>query len=211
MRTVAIAFLLWWSSALASAAPEAKKSWEFSVLLDGSPIGYHHFELLPRESGLEVRSEAQFDVRFLFFNAYKYRHTNREIWDGECLRLIESKTRQNGKRFAVSGERNANGLILEANGREDRLDGCVMSFAYWNPDFLDESRLLDPQSGEYLSVDVEALGSQEVEVRGESVVATAYELRARNIKLTLWYSQDDEWLGLESVAEGGRIIRYVLT
>ena len=211
MRTVAIACVLWWSSALASAAPESEKSWEFSVLLDGSPIGYHHFELLPRESGLEVRSEAQFDVRFLFFNAFQYRHTNRELWDGECLRLIESKTRQNGKRFSVSGERDANGLFLEANGREDRLDGCVMSFAYWNPDFLNESRLLDPQSGEYLSVDVEALGPQELEVRGESVVATAYQLKARNIDMTLWYSQDNEWLGLESVAKGGRIIRYVLT
>ena len=211
MRIVAIALLLWWSSVLASAAPEAEKSWEFSVLLGGSPIGYHHFELLPRESGLEVRSEAQFDVRFLFFNAFQYRHTNRELWDGECLRLIESSTRQNGKRFAVFGQRDANGLFLEANGREDRLDGCVMSFAYWNPGFLNESRLLDPQSGEYLSVDVEQLGQQQLEIRGERVVATAYQLKARNINMTLWYSQDDEWLGLESVAKGGRIIRYVLT
>ena len=211
MRTVAIACMLWWSGALASAAPESERSWEFSVLLDGSPIGFHHFELLPRESGLEVRSEAQFDVRFLFFNAFQYRHTNRELWDGECLRLIESQTRQNGKRYSVSGERDVNGLFLEANGREDRLDGCVMSFAYWNPDFLNESRLLDPQSGEYLSVVVEALGPQELEVRGESVVATAYQLKARNIDMTLWYSQDNEWLGLESVAKGGRIIRYVLT
>jgi hypothetical protein len=29
--------------------------------------------------------------------------------------------------------------------------------------------------------------------------------------LTLWYSPDDEWLALESVAEGGHIIRYELS
>ena len=47
--------------------------------------------------------------------------------------------------------------------------------------------------------------------RGETVDARAYRLVARNVELTVWYSDDEEWLGLESVAKGGRIIRYELT
>lgn len=211
MRFIALVLLLLVTTAPALAMDETEKSWRFSVLLDGSPIGYHQFELMPRDSGLEVRSEASFDVRFLFINAFRYRHSNRELWEGECLRKIESNTRQNGKEFEVSGEPVSDGLRVEVNGEADRLDGCVMSFAYWNPSFLEQSRLLHPQTGEYLPVDVQSLGKQEVTVRGESVVASAYEVRARNIEIRVWYSENDEWLGLESVAKGGRIIRYVLT
>lgn len=213
MRIIAFAFLLLGAGATGAAAASsaAERSWQFSVMLDGSPIGYHHFELMPRENGLEVRSEASFDVRFLFINAFRYRHTNRELWDGECLRGIESSTRQNGREFALSGERVSAGLRIEANGKSDRLDGCVMSFAYWNPRFLEQPRLLNPQTGEYLSVDVQPLGREELTVRGEAVVASAYQIKARNVDITVYYSDEDEWLGLESVAKGGRIIRYVLT
>ena len=209
-----IATLLLFSVAATGAAAstgEAQRSWQFSVLLDGSPIGYHRFDLMSSESELEVRSEASFDVRFLFINAFRYRHSNRELWEGECLQVIESSTRQNGNEFAVSGERLPEGLMIEANGKSDSLDGCVMTFAYWNPRFLEQSRLLHPQTGEYMSVNVQPLGREELTVRGESVTALAYQVKARDVDITVYYSDNDEWLGLESVAKGGRIIRYVLT
>ncbi len=195
----------------ANAGMDQNRTWNFAVHLDGSPIGYHRFELLPDETGLQVVSEASFDVRFLFFNAFSYRHTNRESWNGRCLERIESRTQQNDRRFTVQGERVRDRFVLETDGRAEALDSCVMTFAYWNPAFLEQPRLLNPQSGEYLAVDVEALGKQEVVVRGETVVASAYRVTARKTELTVWYSDDNEWLGLESVARGGRIIRYELT
>ena len=212
MRTIIALLLLFSATAtsVAAAPGEAQRSWQFSVLLDGSPIGYHRFELMSRESELEVRSEASFDVRFLFINAFRYRHSNRELWEGECLRVIESSTRQNGEEFAVSGELLPQGLQIDANGKSDRLDGCVMTFAYWNPRFLEQSRLLHPQTGEYMSVDVQPLGREELTVRGQSVTAFAYQVKARDVDITVYYSDDDEWLGLESVPKGGRIFRYVL-
>ncbi len=156
-------------------------------------------------------SEASFDVRVLFINAFRYRHTNREIWDGECLRRIEANTRQNGKRFVVSGALVDDQFMLQSSGNVDALGGCVMSFAYWNPSFLQQSQLLNPQSGEYMPVNVEALGKQEFTVRGERVLATAWRVTAKNTDLTVWYSDNNEWLGLESIAKGGRILRYELT
>lgn len=203
--------LAWLFVAGAADARTDTRSWDFSVLLDGSPIGYHRFELQPAEDGLELFSEASFDVRVLFINAFRYRHTNRELWEGECLRRIESSTRQNGKRFAVNGARVNNQFVVQAGGSADPLGDCVMSFAYWNPRFLQQSQLLNPQSGEYLPVNVESLGKKEFTVRGEQVLATAWRVTARNTDLTVWYSDNDEWLGLESVAKGGRIIRYELT
>ena len=213
MKSVLIISLL----ALASIVPgqaDARtdaRTWEFSVLLDGSPIGYHRFELQPAENGLELLSEASFDVRILFINAFRYRHTNREIWNGECLSRIEANTRQNGKRFAVNGARVNDQFVLQSSGSADPIGECVMTFAYWNPSFLRQSQLLNPQSGEYMPVNVESLGKQELTVRGEQVLATAWRITARNTDLTVWYSDNNEWLGLESVARGGRILRYELT
>lgn len=209
-RQLGIVLALILAAGYAEARTDAR-SWEFSVLLDGSPIGYHRFELQPAADGLELLSEASFNVRVLFINAFRYRHTNREVWDGECLSRIESNTRQNGKRFVVNGARVDDQFVLQAGGSADPIGSCVMTFAYWNPRFLQQSQLLNPQSGEYMPVDVESLGRQVFTVRGQQVRATAWRITARDTDLTVWYSDNNEWLGLESVAKGGRIIRYELT
>ena len=187
------------------------RSWEFSVLLDGDEIGYHRFELAQRGDLEEVRSEASFDVRFLFVTAFRYRHVNTETWSDGCLYRIESSTRQNGRKEAVKGELVDDLFQVDAGERSEVLGNCVMSFAYWNPNFLEQPRLLNPQTGEYLPVEVESLGRQVVNARGETVSAKAYRLVAQDLELTVWYSDDAEWLGLESVAKGGRILRYELT
>jgi hypothetical protein len=85
-----------------------------------------------------------------------------------------------------------------------------MSFAYWNPSFLEQQKLLNPQSGEYLDVTVEELGQQQIQARGELTPARLYSVEARGMELKVWYSIDNEWLALESLAKGGRTIRYEL-
>ena len=86
-----------------------------------------------------------------------------------------------------------------------------MTFAYWNAEFLDQPRLLNPQTGEYVDVVVEKVGDEILKVRGQPVAATRFKLTAHDVDLTLWYSLNHEWLALESVAKGGHIIRYELS
>lgn len=86
-----------------------------------------------------------------------------------------------------------------------------MTFAYWNPEFLEQPQLLNPQTGEFVDIRVEEVGNELLEIRGQTVAATRFSLKAREVDLTLWYSSDDEWLALESVAKGGHIIRYELS
>ena len=214
MRFAAVVVLL--GALLAAPVPtgamvDEARSWTFTVHLDDSRIGYHRFDVLPSGDGVEVISEARFDVKFLFFNAFQYRHSNREAWDGFCLERIESETQENDREFAVFGQRRDGTFVIDTGESAETLDSCVMTFAYWNPAFLQQSRLLNPQSGEYMPVNVQPLGKQQVVARGGTVVASAYRVTARDTELTVWYSEDNEWLGLESVAKGGRIIRYELT
>ncbi len=182
----------------------------YDVFLDGKKIGYHRFEIDGSEGDAAVRSEASFDVKFLFVTAFKYRHETSESWTDGCLEEIEARTDSNGKQLELSGERTDSGFVIDTGEREAELPDCVMTFAYWNPGFLDEPRLLNPQTGEYLDVDVTELGSDIVEIGGREVPARSVRLTARKMDITLWYSPDEQWLALESVAKGGRIIRYEL-
>ena len=211
MRSCLLALGLVLSMASNAIASSVDRSWDFAVMLDGSKIGYHRFELTEGNGQRRLTSEARFDVRFLFINAFRYRHTNTEVWSDGCLEKLETNTRSNGKELYVSGLRADGGFVVDDGTQQSALDDCVMTFAYWNPEFLRQPRLLNPQSGEYLDVEVERVGQEPVVVRGEEIPASVYRVTASKMELTLWYSEDNEWLALESVAKGGRILRYELT
>lgn len=188
-----------------------KSRWEFTVYLDQKKIGSHSFEVTNLSGVTEVLSEARFKYTILLIPAYRYEHTAAERWSNNCLVGLDARTNANGDRIQVSGERTGGSFTVLTDEQPAYLPECVMSFAYWNPDFLEQPRLLNPQTGEYVAVQVEEAGTDVLQVRGESVPARRYRLTAYEVDLTLWYSEDNEWLGLESVAEGGRIIRYELS
>ena len=184
--------------------------WDFNVYLDNKKLGRHTFEVVEQDGLKRVRSEAEFLYKILFIPAYRYEHTNVERWANDCLLGFEARTNDNGTRIEASGEKTGDGFEVVGKDGAEELPECVMTFAYWNPSFLEQQRLLNPQSGEYVDVKVEKLPPATFEVRGENVEARPYRLTARDMELTVWYSADDRWLGLESVADGGKILRYVL-
>jgi hypothetical protein len=210
-RLFAGSLLLLLSSAVSIAEDSTNRTLLFDVFLDGKKIGYHRFEIDGPQSSAAVRSEASFDVKFLFVTAFSYRHNATENWSGGCLDEIEARTDSNGKKLNVVGERTGNAFVIDTGEREAALPECVMTFAYWNPGFLEQPRLLNPQTGEYLDVEVQDLGKDVVRLGGRDIPARTVRLTARQMDITLWYSENAEWLALESVAKGGRIIRYELS
>lgn len=189
---------------------EISLEWNFEVFLGDSKVGYHKFRLEQDNDRQKLISEANFKVKLLFLTLYKYQHENFETWDGECLQYIESRTNANGKKFSVLGSQGPDTFEVQATGLRNEVPGCVKTFAYWNPDFLKESALMNPQTGEILPVIVEPPAMETFTVRGEEIEAQRYQLTAKGINLELWYSKDREWLGLESTTKDGRTIRYEL-
>ena len=187
-------------------------SWTFDVFLDDSRIGYHEYRLIERPDGQRrIEAKAQFDVRFLFINAFRYRHEIQETWSGNCLTAVQARTNSNGKKTRVEGSLTDAGFLLEAGDAERRLGDCVMTFAYWNPEFLKADRLLNPQTGEFLDVDVQAIDTGRIVVSGKNFDADCYLVTARQIEVRVCYSADDNrWLALESPTKGGRTLRYEL-
>jgi len=199
------------SDELQAVSPASQmNAWRFRVWLDDKEIGYHNFYLVESGDISQLHSEAEFEYKLLFVKLYDYEHENRETWKGDCLQSIESSTDANGKPYTVSGHLRTGEFELAGNEGTETLPECVMSFAYWNPAFLKQERLINTQDGEYLDVEVSQPVLEQREVRGEMQPSWRYSLEAGPLKLDLWYSTNDEWLALESEAQGGRTLRYEL-
>jgi len=183
--------------------------WDFKVYLDDTPVGSHRFTLTERASMRELRSEARFNVKFLMFNAYTYVHKAREFWQGNCLAGIWATTDDNGELTRVEGALDGQGFRLNANRTRTELPGCIMTFAYWHPDLIAQKRLLNPQTGEYTEVRIDAKGEEQIPVQGRQLSARRYRLDAGKFQIDLWYGiEDRRWLALDSTLEGGRRLRY---
>ena len=191
----------------------AKESrWTFNVYLDDSRIGYHDYRLVEGADGVRrIEAEARFDVKFLFVNAFRYRHEMAETWDGDCLVDVEARTNSNGKKTRIEGQLTDAGFLVEAGDAAEQLGQCVMTFAYWNPEFLNADRLLNPQTGEFLDVEIEPLRSETLVLNGRDIDAVGYQIEARELTVRVWYSDvDQRWVALESPTKGGRVLRYEL-
>ena len=186
-------------------------NWDFDVYLNDKKVGKHSFTVSETDGMKRVQSQANFNVKVLFITAYQYEHSAAERWAGNCLVEFDASTNANGERIRVSGQKTSTGFLIESGESPVKLPECVMTFAYWNPEFLEQPKLLNPQTGEFVDIRVEEVGNELLEIRGQTVAATRFSLKAREVDLTLWYSSDDEWLALESVAKGGHIIRYELS
>jgi len=206
-RALLAASLLVASSPALSAEPRV---WSFRVYLDDAPIGHHSFTLRETASTRELTSEARFTVKVLGINAYRYAHNATEHWRGDCLNGLTARTDDNGEPTNVNASRAGERLTVSGNRTPEALSGCVMTFAYWNPAILRESRLLNAQTGEYEAVRVALVGEEKITLKGAPVTATRYRITGSKHPIDLWYSPDNEWLQLESTISGGRKLRYRL-
>lgn len=188
----------------------ADQEWRFQVYLDDKKIGTHDFILQELDNQRKLLSEASFEYRLLFVKLYGYEHENTETWVGDCLTGIESRTDANGDPFQVSGSLRGDRFMLSGTAGDLELPSCNMSFAYWNPLFLKQDRLINTQNGEVLDIEVSEPELVQIEVRGEMQPAYRYFLDAGKLKIELWYSENNEWLALETEASGGRRLRYQL-
>lgn len=207
-KLAVLTVLPWWAS-FANANVIGQSQWQFEVLLDEKKIGYHDFVLKQQGEKQTVETTARFDVKLLFVNVFRYRHQNTETWQDNCLTAISAETESNGKDFTVKGQTSGGEFQVNTQSASTDLPACVMTFAYWNPEFLSAKQLLNSQTGEYEDVEISKQGEETLSVNGQNIQAIRYGVDTKAGPLTLWYSaQDLRWLALESIVKGGRILRY---
>jgi len=190
----------------ANAADDA--SFRFEVLLDDRPIGEHRFEIDRSGDQQRVASNAEFEVGFLFLTAYRYRHQSREVFRDGCLQRIRATTNDNGKRYRITGVASADGFRIDRGEQVETADGCVKTFAYWDPAILDQRRLLNPQTGELEPVAIRPQGTERIELGGREIPARRYTLDTDELTIELWYHDELGWVRLASDTGKGATLVY---
>lgn len=188
------------------------KEWAFDVYLDKSKIGEHIFRL--SESN-QLISTAKFNVKVLFINAYQYDHKAIEQWQGDCLNSLESHTLENKVETNIKAKLFGQEFTVDDGKIKQNLPACTMTFAYWNPKIIQQTKLLNPQNGEWLDTKFTNLGNEMIEVKNKKLEATHYKLDGSlngksKLKIELWYSANNDWLALKSITPEGYIINYKL-
>ncbi len=188
------------------------QTWNFDIRLDGKPIGSHRFEVSGPPEARTVTSDATMAVKMLGLTVFRYRHQAQERWKGDCVDAIQSTTDDDGKAEKVDWRRDGGGGGSDGGGGGD----CVMSYAYWHPALVKQTRLLNPQTGKMDEVKVERLPDATITVAGGEVMATRWQLVTKPPKgdaqrLTLWLDRSDQrWLGLDARVRGDRVLTYRL-
>ena len=184
------------------------REWNFQVYLNEREIGHHKVQVQQNSGETRVEVEAKFAVKFLFVTAYRYLHTASEIWQGDCLSSISTDTNDNGDVLSIRSSFSDDSLQIRTKNEQSYLQGCVRSFAYWNPEWLATEKLLNTQNGEYETVLVTDKGMQSLEFKGQQVNARKLELQAGDKALDLWYTEQNDWIALQTRVAGGRLLSY---
>ena len=179
----------------------------FDVFIGKKNIGHHFFSIIQGKKKTIVQSRALFDYRIFNVSVYKYKHYSSEIFDSNlCLTELDSSTESQikirGSLFqTVSGRRQEDGFKVTGSNDQLIAVNCMMPFAYWAPEILRQSSLLNAQSGKEIRISVTKLVGSHLGKR--------YLLQGEDLDIEVQYSSKGDWVALSSRIGNGRILSYV--
>jgi len=191
--------------ALLIASQSHAQELNFRVWAGKREIGTHTLKVERQGENASVLSKAFYNVKVLFVNVFKYEHTANEVWEGECLASLTSNTVENGEKTNIDARRDAERFAVVRN-QEPLLEteDCVGSYAYWDKQRIQRTALMNSQTGEIDAAQVSELGPQPLPRIDKTTPALQIETEFSNIRL--WYSDDGEWLALQTEADGQPIV-----
>ena len=173
------------------------EEWNFDAVLNDKVIGQHAF-IYENEKTI---SNANFKFEYLFMD-FIYQHKSTETWQEGCLKTISSKTDDDGDLYEVSGHIGTDRFLVTTNNKTSELPSCVMTFAYGNPKILEQKKLMNSQSGEYLDVDIQFIREENHIVKGEDILTDLWRIEANiddgDLLIHLWYDKNMNWVSLKS-------------
>lgn len=205
-----LGFLTCLGSASQQAWSAASQTYDFKVFLGKDEIGRQRFDISSEGDRTQVRVDAQFTVKFLYITVYTYRHTNVETWEGTCLREIRAETDDNGDSFFVHGIFRNGQLQVQTQAGNWISEGCIKTFAYWNPEWIKGERLLNSQTGEHQPVSILSVGEETIPVQGVPTRAIHRRIVTDKFAVDLWYTLSGRWVALQSTTKKGDTLRYTL-
>ena len=196
--------------AIGFARSAAAASWgqDFAVSRDGSPIGRHGLRFTQDGARTTAEITIELQVKVAFITVYRYRHVNREIWDGDDLLSFASRTDDNGTAHRVQARRSGDRILVEGDQGTVEAPADALPTTYWHRRFLDRPQWIDTQNGRLLSCSVSSRGVERITALDREVAADRFAV-AGDLQLDLWYV-GEQWVKLAFPGPDGTPIDYRL-
>ena len=173
------------------AVAEVEDRWDFSVSLNGREVGSHNFVVREEGGRRFVTSTMRLDFRVFLVKRVIYQHQANEVWQDGCLIEVSSQTERDGKKFTVEANVVDAGLAVISNDGAEMYAGCVRSFAYWEPKWLQGQNLLNVENGKNVPVTISQSVSSDVNKKLITIAAPKGDIY-------LQYDAQGDWLSLKT-------------
>ena len=181
---------------------------EFAVYRNDSPIGRHSLRFSREGQRLAVEIDIELEVKLAFITLYRYRHSNRELWEQGRLLSFTSRTDDNGTRHEVEARRTGEVILVRGSQGTIEAPGDALPTTYWHRRFLDAPVWIDTQEGGLKRCMVTPSGTVQVAAAGNKVGADGFAISG-DLSLDLWYA-GPQWVKLEFKGSDGSVIDYRL-
>jgi hypothetical protein len=182
---------------------------EYEITWQGQKIGNQSVEIESTDGGTKVRHRGLVSVHVFFVEAMRMEHESEELWEGDRLLSLNSRTVTNDAEVVVSGQQADSGFhILEPKAAPTGYRDVATLDSFWLLHSVRHSRLIDPKTGKVVTFEKEQIGSKGLDIAGETVQADGYRIAVGEDHANLWYH--DGLLVASDVTQDGNTAHAVL-
>lgn len=183
----------------------------YTITRNGTPIGSHVYTFNRDGERVRVDIRTDIDFRLLSVPIYRFKHESHEIWVGDRLIRMVSKTNDNGDPVKI--EVQADGAVLKVGTRQEsvNVDADAIPASLWNRRVVERQRLLNTVNGKVMTTKVTDLGEETLTTAGGLITARRFRLSG-DYNRDLWYDiRDGKLVRVRFEAADGSLVEYVLT
>jgi hypothetical protein len=180
----------------------------FRVLRNGSAVGSHTLDFMPRDDGFDVHIAVDIAVALGPITLFRYRLDGTERWRGGIFVSFDSATNHDGKKETCSCQRQDKRLWVSGSQvTRYQAPAEALPASHWNQAEL-RVPWINIEDGHLMRPKVEPVGLEHLRrADGADLEAEHYKLSG-DAPLDLWYEPDGRWASLTSHAGDGSDIRY---
>ncbi|MEK0083219.1 DUF6134 family protein [Benzoatithermus flavus] len=164
----------------------------FDIYRKGEKIGEHGVRFSPAGDGRRAVTEVDLAVKVAFITAYRYAQTGEDVWrDDGVLVSTRIRTVDDGKETLVTIAPEDGRLRVSGPKGDYALPfGAMTDINFWNEAITRQSRLIDSQTGELVTIAVKPDAVEKLAIGGRTITARRFAMSATKGRGgTAWYDE----------------------
>jgi hypothetical protein len=161
----------------------------YDIIREGNKIGTDVVDIDKQGNTTTVTFTTHISVVVMFVEAYRFDHSSVETSTRGRFVSYKSRTNDNGTKHSVVAMAMDNKLDLTVDGEHSEFPQIILPAAIWNKDFINATELIDTDKGTILSVKVQDMGDEVIELNGADVQAHHYKITG-DFQRDVWLVND---------------------